>query len=142
READAVGLEKPSRERGRAVVQVGAFQGDRRLVRDRLEELQVALVVRGQAAALRADRADDRAALAQRGHDDRVLLDRAPGGELGKTLASTVALDLAQEERPAVVDRRAGERSLLRAVHGLYLLAAADEAAVAHRWCYWTDCRD
>ena len=142
READAVELKKASRERGRAVVQVGAFQGDRRLVRDRLEELQVALVVRGQAAALRADRADDRVALAQRGHDDGVLLDRAPGGELGKPLASAVALDLAQEDRPAVVDRRAGERSLLRAVHGLELLAAVDEEAVAHRLCVGTDGRD
>src|SRR5207237_9760131 len=63
-------------------------------------------------------------------------------GELGTPLASAVALDLAQEDRAAVVDRRPGERSFLRAVHGLELLAAVDEEAVAHRLCVGTDGRD
>jgi len=37
-----VELEEPARKRRRAVVEVGALQGDRRLVRDRGEKLEIA----------------------------------------------------------------------------------------------------
>ena len=87
-------LEEPAGQCRGAVVQVRPLQGDRRFVGDRGEELQVALVVCGGAAALRGDRANEPVTLPKRRDDDRLLDDGAPGLEVRHSEASRVALDL------------------------------------------------
>ena len=75
-------------------MQVGPFERDRGFVRDRGEELQIAFVVGGRAAALRRDRADERIALPERRDDDRLLDHRAPRLEVRQAEAAGIALHL------------------------------------------------
>src|SRR5881397_3145599 len=132
READPVQIEEPARKRRGAVVQVRPLERDRGFVRDRGEELEITLVVRGRTAALRGDRADERVALSKRRDDDRLLDYGAPGLEIREAEPSRVALDLFQEER-TVLDRRADERAFLGALNRIELPAAVHEEPVAHR---------
>ncbi len=89
-------IEEPAGERRGAVIEVRPLQRDRGFVRDRGEKLEVAFVVRGGAAALRRDRADERVALPERRDDDRLFDHVAPGLEVRQPEAPRVALDLLQ----------------------------------------------
>src|SRR5207253_11031167 len=94
READPVQLEQAPREGRAAVVQRRPLESNRGFVRDRREELQIALVVRRDAAALRGDRADERVALPEGRDDDRLLDHGAPRLEVGETETARGALHL------------------------------------------------
>ena len=58
------------------------------------EELQVAQVVRGRAAALRRDRPDELVPLPERRDDDRLLHHRAPRLQIREAQAPGVLLDI------------------------------------------------
>ena len=131
REPDAVQLEKPPRQRRGAFVEVRALEGDRRLVRDRGEELEIAVVVCARPAALSGDRADHEVALPERRDDDRVLLDRAPGREFGETKPPPVVLDITKKQRPAL-DGRTDKGACTWPLDRRELLPAIHEEAVSH----------
>src|SRR5439155_9800326 len=141
RETDAVKVEEAPRQGRGALVQVRALDRDRSLVRDRHEEPEVTLLVRGEAPALRRDRADHLVPLAERRDDDRVLLDGAPRLEIGEPELLHVPVDVPQEERPAL-DRGADEGAAHRALDRLELSAAVDEEAVADGGTVGTERRD
>ena len=118
-------------------MEVRTLERYRRLVRDRGEELEVALVVGGRATALGRDRADERVLLAKRRDDDGLLDHRSPGFEIGQAQAARVSVDLPQKER-AAIDGRADEGSPCRPVdglggEGLMGAATADRLLDVHR---------
>ena len=130
-ETDAVEVAEPAGQRGGAVVEVRAVDGDGGLGRDRDEEVEVAVVVGGRARALRRDRADDGATQPQRCDDDRLLLHRPPCRAVREPERAAVALGVAEEERAFALDARAGERPGLHTLDRLELAPVVDEEAVA-----------
>jgi hypothetical protein len=76
--AEAMQVEEAPRQRGRALVQIGALDRDRRFVADRGEKLEITLVVGVRLRALDRDRSDGLSLKAEGRDDQRALTERAP----------------------------------------------------------------